>query len=448
VTQPFNSGVRQKPTDAQKSQYRKVVGSNRRRLIERTAVAWLIIQLLVFCGRVWLLGVEAGGLISVGGLIITLSVIVASRRQVSTRVLSLVLLFSIALPIMALSYAYGGIHSPFLILLLFFPVATFMMVSRLMGWWATLFVCCFFVGLSALELMASTSLNTALTPFMEVIVRCVSFVLAIVCISGAGWYYSRMFDKMYLSIKKSNEELHRVAEYKTQFLANMSHEFRTPLNAIIGFSRRLQRNLKPVLSEKDAKGLAAVLRNGEMMQVLVNEVLEMANIETGDVELDIRETEVSAVIRTVLEAFTKDAREKKLDLTLVSPNDRTEVWCSTDGEKLGQILTNLISNAIKYTDEGSVIVTLDRTLEEELVIVITDSGSGIADEDLPRLFDQFSRARKVERSSILGAGLGLALTAELVKLLQAQIFVKSEVGVGSVFTVVLPSKLSLRAGAE
>ncbi len=424
-------------TSQEKAGYRKQVGVNRRKLLERTAIVWMFLQLLVYSGRLIVAGFESSSFIAGSCLIVTAGVILLSHRDFSARKLSLLLLLSITVPIMALSYFYGGVHSPFLILIIFIPVAAFMLVSRPAGWLATIVVCVYFIILGGLDLLAYDWPAHELNNSQLSISTTVSFVLVMCCISGIGWYYSRLYDAFYFSVKRSNEELKRTAQYKSQFLANMSHEFRTPLNSIIGFSRRLERNLKDKLEQRDINGLQAILRNGESMQVLVNDVLNMAKIESGEVHVKLEDVDVSKLIHPVVTNYKEIAEQKNIVLDFVLGKSHCDFRYRTDAEKLMLVLSNLVSNAVKYTDQGSIRVSLEEQVES-YVIVVSDTGMGIAKEDIATLFNQFSRAKSVVRSNIVGSGLGLALSSEMVKLLKGRISVESELGKGTSFSVFLP----------
>ncbi|SMF23260.1 Signal transduction histidine kinase [Alteromonadaceae bacterium Bs31] len=423
-----------------KAGYKQEVGVNRRKLLERTATVWMLLQLFVYSCRLMVTGLEGASLIAAACLITTAAVLLLSRRGFSARILSKVLLLSITLPIMALSYYYDGIHSPFLILIVFIPVAAFMLVSRPAGWVATAIVCTYFVVLGLLDLRGYPWPIHDLDTQQLSIATTASFVLVMCCISGIGWYYSRMYDAFYFSMKRSNQELKRTAQYKSQFLSNMSHEFRTPLNSIIGFSRRLERNLREKLDERDINGLQAILRNGENMQVLVDDVLDMAKIEAGEVSAKLEQVDVSKTVRQVVTNFKDKAQEKGLTLGLELGQSCCQFRYKTDAEKLSQVLTNLLSNAVKYTDDGSIVLSLGEKSDRPgiYVISVTDTGRGICEQDIGSLFNQFSRSKTVERSNIVGSGLGLALTNELVKLLHGKITVDSDMGKGTTFSVYLP----------
>lgn len=431
---PFSS------SNGAKTPYRQLVGTNRRRLLECTAVVWMFFLLVVITGRVVFWGGYRIAPMAAAGLAVSAGVLLASRQGYNGRWLASVLLLSIAAPIFALSYHFGGIHSPFLILLLFVPVAAFMLVSRPAGWVSTLVVCCYFVYLGVAGIIGNPLPGVGLTHNEETLARVGSFVVAMCGISALGWYYSRLYDGFYFSLKKSAEDLRLVAEYRSQFLISMSHEFRTPLNAIIGFSRRLQRKLSDRLSDTEKKSLDAVVRNGELMQVLVEGILNITKLEAGEALLELQQVNVADLVRQSMENFTCLAEQKPVQLIFDVDPSCEALSAFTDKGKLVGVLNNVLSNAVKFTDQGEVRVHLLYCKSDagNYQIDISDTGIGIAEEELPTLFNRFSRAASVQRSAIAGLGLGLALAKEYLVLLQGSIDVRSRLGKGSCFSVVLP----------
>ncbi len=416
-----------------------MVGVNRKRLLERTAAVWLFLLVSIFVVDLILTGFVRSLLLDVC-IAVTAGVIIAIHRGVPPRILAVMLLLGITIPILALSYFYGGIHSPFLILIIFIPVAAFMLVSRPAGWIFTLLVCLYFVFLGLAPMLNVTLPQNDMGQIRETLARMGSFILVLCGISSIGWYYSRLYDRFYFSLKESNLELTNIAEYKSQFLASMSHEFRTPLNAIIGFSRRLLRSFGGELTNKDKTGLEAILRNGEMMQVLVNDVLEMARIENGNVHVHLSDCDLLVLVRHVLSEFEMHADAKQLVLQCNEGSSPVTCAFNTDADIVKKILRQLIANAIKYTEQGKVNVILydESEKHQRVKIDVVDTGSGIEESEMEYLFDRFSRGRSRVRSEKPGTGLGLAITAELVEMLGGQVEATSRHGEGSRFSVILP----------
>jgi signal transduction histidine kinase/ActR/RegA family two-component response regulator len=229
---------------------------------------------------------------------------------------------------------------------------------------------------------------------------------------------------------------------KTLFLAQVSHELRTPLNAILGFSDLVLRD--PGLPEQHRKDLTIVGSSGEHLLGLVDDVLDIAKIEAGGAAMEIVALDLHAIVTDTVRMLRERAQDKNLELFLdIAPN--APRFIRSDRGKLRQVFTNLIANALKYTDEGSVAVRLDGTPGDNsgqtaLVFEVEDTGIGIAEEDWARIFDAFvqaglPRARK-------GVGLGLSISRHFVELLGGTIQVESTVGRGSRFRVETPAQVA------
>ncbi|NJA06311.1 PAS domain S-box protein [Methylococcaceae bacterium WWC4] len=229
---------------------------------------------------------------------------------------------------------------------------------------------------------------------------------------------------------------------KSVFLANMSHELRTPLNAILGFSGMMRHD--PQITEHQAESLDIINRSGEHLLNLINDVLEVAKIEAGRLQLDIAAFDLYALVKDVTEMMRIRAREKGLSLVLEQA-DECPRYVSSDEARIRQILINLINNAVKFTEHGHVTLRMGikHNAKHHLLIEVEDSGPGIAAEDQSRLFEPF--VQLADGVSQQGTGLGLTITRQFVRMLGGDIRVKSELGQGSLFRVELPVAL---AGAE
>jgi signal transduction histidine kinase/CheY-like chemotaxis protein len=227
---------------------------------------------------------------------------------------------------------------------------------------------------------------------------------------------------------------------KTVFLANMSHELRTPLNAILGFSAMVRAD--PALSDQHHKDLAVVGRSGEHLLGLIDDVLDMARIETGSVAVERDSFDLCALVDDVMNMIRERAQAKNLELR-AEVSSQTPTFVCSDAGKLRQVLVNLVGNAVKYTDEGSVVVSVDATpgvgpQDQVLTFVVEDTGIGIAAEDQRRIFDPFVQAANLQ--SRKGTGLGLSISRRLVELLGGTIRVDSACGRGSRFRVQMPAQ--------
>jgi signal transduction histidine kinase/PAS domain-containing protein len=241
-------------------------------------------------------------------------------------------------------------------------------------------------------------------------------------------------------LEESNRAIQEASRLKSEFLANMSHELRTPLNAIIGFSEFLSDGTAGPITEKQHECLSHVLTSGRHLLRLISDVLDLAKVESGKLDLFpvdfcLREEldEVCSVARAL-------AQEKEIDVSLEC--DAAPERVTLDAQKLKQVLFNLLANAVKFTDDGGSIRVTARALEGDcLEICVRDSGIGIRQQDLSQLFQEFRQLDTPAGRRHEGTGLGLVLTKRLVESQHGRISVESELGRGSVFRVVLPRVL-------
>jgi PAS domain S-box-containing protein len=229
---------------------------------------------------------------------------------------------------------------------------------------------------------------------------------------------------------------------KSMFLANMSHELRTPLNAILGFSSLMRR--KPEVTASQQETLTIINRSGEYLLRLINEILEMAKIEAGRLELEVTPFDLGAMVRDVVGMMRPRAEEKGLRL-LLEQSSAFPRYVKGDEARLRQILVNLASNAVQFTKEGGVTIRLGLRNDggSPLLIEVEDTGIGIKPEDLKRLFQPFVQLG--ETGERTGTGLGLAITRQLAELMGGSIGVDSTLGKGSIFRVQLPVELAAEA---
>ncbi|MDP3179450.1 MAG: ATP-binding protein, partial [Spirochaetaceae bacterium] len=239
-------------------------------------------------------------------------------------------------------------------------------------------------------------------------------------------------------LEARNLEIERANRLKSEFLASMSHEFRTPLNAILGFSRLLQSD--PEVPDTQKNTLGIITRSGEHLLTWINSVLDMAKIEAGHAVLEISAFDISAMMRDIVDLMLQQATAKKLTLTaeMIAGTPRA---VKTDEGKLRQIILNLVGNALKFSTIGGVTLRLSaRTSDESpgtlLVVEVVDEGDGIAAADQRRIFDPFIQVG--HGSAQKGSGLGLTITRQFVELMGGTIRVESEPGKGSRFTVEIP----------
>lgn len=243
-----------------------------------------------------------------------------------------------------------------------------------------------------------------------------------------------------LEIRMSNIKLEVANQYKTEFLSNVSHEIRTPLNAIIGFSELLLENkeLKQAFSEQ-YDFIEKIDFSGKRLLTIINSVLDLSKIEAGKMELEQVNCNLLDYINNIFMSLSGKAKEKNINFSKVEHNDIPKIII-IDVSKLGQILTNLIGNAIKFTDPDKSVRLELCVIDNMLNIVIVDEGVGIELEDLSLLFDKYSRVGK-SKTNFEGTGLGLYITKGLVTLMGGTINLKSKPNVGTEFHVQLPFTL-------
>jgi signal transduction histidine kinase/ActR/RegA family two-component response regulator len=232
----------------------------------------------------------------------------------------------------------------------------------------------------------------------------------------------------------AGEEAERANRSKSDFLSRMSHELRTPLNAILGFGQLLEMEQ---LSDEQREGVEQILKGGRHLLDLINEVLDIARIEIGRIQLSIEPVGVLELIAELLDLVRPLASERQIELRADS-TPGPDRFCMADRQRLKQALLNLLSNAVKYNREGgAVYVSCEEVGGERLLVRVTDQGHGIAPDKLQRLFTPFDRLG-AEETGVEGTGLGLALSNRLVEAMGGTITVESEVGRGSTFVIELP----------
>ncbi len=240
------------------------------------------------------------------------------------------------------------------------------------------------------------------------------------------------YERELVAARNRAEEMSRL---KTAFLANMSHEIRTPLTGIIGFA--------DILAEEQADGpqeMAHLIRRaGERLLLTLNSVLDLAQLESGTLRLTPSAFDLVEETQALLPLFERQARERGLYLRL--EHAQPQIPATADQGALSRILTNLISNALKYTEAGGVTVRLEKT-RQEVVIEVADTGIGIGAAFLPHLFDAFTQESSGAARLYEGSGLGLKIVKELVDLMHGTVTAASEPGKGSAFTVRLPQPLT------
>jgi len=242
---------------------------------------------------------------------------------------------------------------------------------------------------------------------------------------------------MELEIQKN--QLQEVSRLKTNFLSNMSHELRTPLNSVIALSGVLNRKLANKIESEEYSYLEVIERNGKHLLALINDILDISRIEAGREEIDISSFDVGNLVQEVMSMINPQAQQKNIELTYVEKDIKINL--TSDIDKCRHILQNLIANAVKFTEKGSVKISALQT-ETQLTVSVTDTGIGISEKHIPHIFDEFRQADGSTSRKFGGTGLGLAIAKKYANLLRGTISVSSNPGIGSIFILTLPLSYS------
>jgi signal transduction histidine kinase len=300
------------------------------------------------------------------------------------------------------------------------------------------------------HLLRSTIMTTLRPALMqsqpEAILRAVSLIDLVVDAAISQCFKSYVgerlheLEQMQHQLTLTNQELNRLVCANQDNLSLLAHELKTPLTSIIGYSELFLRQQKQAETRDTIPRLEhieRVLRNGRQLLQVINDALELSRYEAGKMQIHPAPLEVRSLIESVVEVVQPLADNRGLRLELEC--DRAPVWVTTDSLRVQQVLSNLVSNALRYTEQGSVTISCVANSNSSWTIAVRDTGIGIDPEDQVRIFEPFYRGFPNDSARFPGStGLGLAIVARLVRLLHGRIEVNSELGVGSTFTVVLP----------
>ncbi len=245
------------------------------------------------------------------------------------------------------------------------------------------------------------------------------------------------------TLDRKARELQITNKYKSEFLANMSHELRTPLNSLMILAKLLADNANGNLTDDDVESADIILSNGRDLIDLINEILDLSKVEAGKLELQLEDIEISSLVEELQSKFTHVAKEKNLELNISAAAGLPSV-ISIDPQRVKQILKNLLSNAFKFTHEGSVSLDIKRPItsgidalsaEKILIFTVTDTGIGISEEKQMAIFEAFQQEDGATTRKYGGTGLGLTISRELAHLMGGRIELESTPGKGSKFTL-------------
>lgn len=235
-------------------------------------------------------------------------------------------------------------------------------------------------------------------------------------------------------LAQANEKLKEIDRLKSLFIASMSHELRTPLNSIIGFTGILLQGMAGPMNEEQQKQLGMVKSSSQHLLALITDIIDLSKVEAGKIDIVVEKFDLPDVLREVAHSLHPAAVRKGLSLTLDAPG---RLLVTSDLQRVRQILVNLVGNAVKFTERGSVHISLGNK-NGIAEVSVRDTGIGIKAEDMPKLFKSFSQITTTDIAKHEGTGLGLYLSKKLVNLLGGEIKAESEFGKGSVFSFAIP----------
>lgn len=310
----------------------------------------------------------------------------------------------------------------------------------------------YIIYLLAMAVMPEYTLGTPLVTAFEA-----TFVGGYLALIGAVSYYAKRtldihqqeadssssaLEHANLQLRQRMIDLSRSDRYKSEFLHMVSHELRTPLNSIIGFSDLMLKGLEGPVSPAQREDLESIHRSGRYLLNIVNDILDMAKIQSGDLRLKPERCDVIQLARESAEALLPAYTSKGLSLEISGPEgDETLAIVEADPARVRQVFFNLLSNAVKFTDHGGIRVSLSRE-NGSLVCAVSDTGRGIPSDRLEEVFDPFKQVDPALNRKHSGTGLGLPIAKRLVELHGGTIRVRSQVGRGTTFEFSLPRALN------
>ncbi len=266
-------------------------------------------------------------------------------------------------------------------------------------------------------------------------------------------------EKAKAAIEIKASELELASKYKSEFLANMSHELRTPLNSLLILAQLLGKNKAGNLSDKQVEYAKTIHSAGNDLLTLINEILDLSKVEAGKIEVQLEDVPLPEMALTLEQKFRHVAEDRSLTFE-VTMTDNLPDLIHTDGQRVSQIINNLLSNAFKFTHDGGITVSITRPdntdnltltnldLDKTIAIHVTDSGIGIPADKLQTIFEAFQQADGSTNRRYGGTGLGLSISRQLSRVLGGDLFLRSEEGKGSTFTLYLPERLERRTSGE
>lgn len=242
----------------------------------------------------------------------------------------------------------------------------------------------------------------------------------------------------YVELEEKNQELARESLVKSQILSTATHELKTPLTSIVGYAKRMLQNQETVgpLNERQQRYVEAIQESSYQLTILINDLLDTSRIEAGRLEVTPTQLQVQQKVEDVVRAMQTQFEEKQIRVVLDIPSQLCPIY--VDHDRCTQIITNLLGNACKYSSVGASVTITAAENGEFVQVDVADTGMGISEEDQLKLFTKFFRADNTATRAESGTGLGLFITKQLIQAHGGAIWVKSEVGTGSIFSFTLP----------
>lgn len=399
----------------------------------RASLLWLaVIDLLAYASIVW----------------------IYTSRSLALHHRKIILLSTLYILGVLLLY-YLGWNGPGLVYLLGISLFSTLLISARAGyltWGANIILITGFALLSghfsydfmpASEIDALSMMTVALNYFLLNLILLVSISSLLRVLQKKIAAENRVKKRLSTEIKlhqKAREEAEKSGRMKSAFLANVSHEIRTPINGVLGFTEILLNMEVP--HEKCIQYLKIIEKSGQHLLHLINELTDISRIESGKINPDPESFDINSLLESLLAFHTHSAVKKQLTLHYEREPKSKPIIVYTDKEKLHAILNNLLANAIKYSDQGTITIAC-RTSRQQLIFHIQDEGPGIPKEQQSQIFDRFFRVETPENQAKEGTGLGLSIAKSYAELLGGSISLQSKEGQGSLFTVKIPTHCQL-----
>lgn len=430
----------------ERSPFKALEHARRKRLAAdaTTVVIGSSIAAMVVYSVMWIIQPSWQGILSVGMTIFSVLMCLIVRRlahrdqvELASYILLITLLLVIglvALVVEGLSAVIAPCYAAIIVMagLLLGPVGSFVIAFLAFVLWVGALL------VEQLGILPPTPLPGFLPSAVLAAITGLALVFCALMSQLATQDLRRALDDATYELVQTNRKLNDANRMKSWFLARTSHELRTPLNAIIGYTDLTLRRVYGSLTAMQEDGLKRVLSNAKRLQSLINDILDLSKIEAGEMELVAIPFEVKSLIDSVETAVGETARKKGLEFVTVLAPDLPEKIIG-DEIRTAQIVLNLADNAVKFTVEGQVSVSITLASDTHWQIQVRDTGRGIREEDFERIFEEFQQIDgPVTDMQPRGTGLGLAITRHLVHRMGGEIKVGSELGKGSTFTVILP----------